>query len=151
MKAEFKVKYPKGVRRGDIYQFKIKKQVELEKISRNDSTDKQLFMEGGIVSGTPALVAIKDLECGKIAQVEGVLILEQDGAYIIPKKYIDKDSSFVKDGVKNAEDLIKEAGGLAEEVVNEAKGFDTQKSLGFTKKQLLVMVITLFIVVKILK
>ena len=153
MKADIKIKYPIGVNKDDMYQFVMKSQLELEIISPTGATDKQIFLEGGKVTGTPAKVAIKNLDTDKVAMVEGVIVKDSssDGIYVVPKQFIEKDTEASRIGIKTAEDLVKSVSEIPAETVKAVKEFDTEKTLGFTNKQLLVMAVTVLVIIKIMK
>jgi hypothetical protein len=149
MKAEVQLQYPNGVAEGDVYHFLLKDNITLPILSADESENITTFLKGKSVSGTPVKASIKDSISGKIARVEGVLIREVNGIYLIPKtilesKPITKTEQVVTNIAEGAKDTIN--GG-----VDAVKKFDTEKTLGFTKKQLLVMAITVMVVIKIFK
>lgn len=157
MIAEVRAVCPKGVKKDDLFEFKIKKQVMLPIFSLTDADSQQLFVQGGKVIGKPVLASIKEAKTGKVKTYEGILVEEKDGGcYVIPKEFIEaKDITPIKDTIKTATDLIKETGLVVEETakatVEEVKEVDTQKYLGFSKKQLLVMAVLVLVTVKIFK
>lgn len=151
MKAELRVAYPNGVNKDDLYDFIMKDQIELEVISPEGATDKNIFFKGGKISGTPVRAAIKNLDTDQVALVEGVIVKDPKGAYLIPKKFVEKAKSLLNESKKETENLIDATEKIAEETVQKAKNFDPEKTFGFTGKQLLVMGVTVLIIVKIFK
>lgn len=149
MKAEVQLQYPNGVNEGDIYHFLLKDDITLPLLSADESDNTTTFFKGKAVSGTPIKSIIKDASSGKVAKVEGVLIREVNGIYIIPKEIVEskpitKAEEVVTNVAEGAKDTVKEG-------VEAVKKFDTEKTLGFTKKQLLVMAVTMLVVIKIFK
>ncbi len=146
MQANARWEYPKGVNDGDMYDFVMKQDLTLDLISNSPSDTKQMFREGKTIKGTPARVQLQDPKTGKMATIEGILVKEADGIYVVAKEFVKAPIATTKDlagGVlKGAEETIGET-------VDTVKKFDTERTLGFTKKQLLVMAITTLIIIKI--
>lgn len=140
--------YPIGIKDGELMDFTMTQDLTVDQITEHESNTKQVFLKDKTVKGTPAKVTIRDPKTNRMSQIEGVLVKEADGIYVIAKEFVKapvKKTGEVTSGVlKGAEETVKET-------VEEVKKFDTQKTLGFTKKQLLVMVVTTLIVIKLLK
>lgn len=148
MQARASWVYPIGINDGELMDFTMTQDLTVDQITEGESNTKQTFLKDKTVKGTPAKVTIQDPKTGRLSQIEGVLVKEADGIYVIAKEFVKspiKKTSEVASGVlKGAEDTLSET-------VEEVKKFDTQKALGFSKKQLLVMVVTTLIVIKLLK
>ena len=150
MKANVQWKYPEGVSHDDTYVFKVKETITLPLLSRYETDTMTTFLAEKTVKGTPAIAFISNEKGKKV--VEGVIVSDPDGAYVIPKRFISKESTPLLETAHNAlnraEDDLTE---VADEVASEVDKFDTKKVLGFTRKQLLVMAVAVLIVVKIAK
>lgn len=148
MKAAAMWEYLPGVKEGDIHDFTMNRDLTLDMITENESGTKTTFYKDKTVKGTPAIVTIRDPKTNKVARIEGVLIKEAEGIYVIAKEFVRSPIKTTKEAVS---DVIKGAEEVATETVETVKRFDTEKTLGFTKKQLLVLIVTTLIVIKILK
>lgn len=148
MKAAAMWEYLPGVNENDIHDFTMNRDLTLDMITEKESDTKTTFFKDKTVKGTPAIVTIRDPKTNKTARIEGVLVREADGIYVIAKEFV---RSPIKKTSEVASDIIKGAEEVATETVETVKKFDTEKTLGFTKKQLLVMIVTTLLVIKILK
>lgn len=148
MKAIASWEYPIGVSKDDLMDFTMTQDLTVDKITEHESEEKQKFLSGKTVKGTPARVTITDPKTGRMSRIEGVLVKEADGIYVIAKEFV---KAPVKKTAEVGSGIVKGATETAVETVEAVKKFDTEKTLGFTKKQLLVMVVTTLIVIKILK
>lgn len=143
---------PKGVSEGDLYEFKMAETIQLPVLSDRESKTETTFLQGGKVSGTPALIRLTEPNTGKKQVFEGVLVKDAEGIYAIPKKFVDKNVTPLLETVQNSVDKASdEAKEIFDQATTEVDKVDTEKLFGFTKKQLLVMAITTIVLVKILK
>jgi hypothetical protein len=148
MKAFASWEHPIGITKDDVLDFTMVQDLTVDKITEHDSTEKQTFLSGKKVKGTPARVTIRDPKTGAMSRIEGIIVKEADGIYVIAKEFV---KSPVKKTAEVGADVLKGAEETAVETVEAVKRFDTEKTLGFSKKQLLVMVVTTLIVIKLLK
>jgi len=151
--ADLKWFYPKGVQDGDLFTFTVNDNITLPVLTLDESEAKTTFNKGGNVMGTPVASIITNLD-GKISRLEGVLVrdFESNGVYIIPKNVVSKQPTPVEKKIETpVETLVKDANELTSGSLEEVKKFDTEKILGFSKRQLLVMALTVFVIIKIAK
>lgn len=150
MKAIVKWVYPKGVKDGDLYEFTLNDTVKLPLLTLADSSDETTFLQGGKVQGTPALITIIDAVSKDAKVLEGVIVKEAEGVYVIPKNYVQKNVVPLLDRVEKEVEKTKDAAeDIANEVIDDIKNSDT--IMGFTKKQLLVMAVGTIVLIKIFK
>jgi len=150
MKAIVEWVYPKGVKDGDLYEFRLNDTVKLPLLTMTDSSNETTYFQGGKVSGTPALIRITDPLSKTTKVVEGVIVKEAEGIYAIPKRFVEKDVVPLIGKVEN--EIEKEAEKVedtAKEVIEEIKHSKT--IMGFTKKQLLAMTVGAIVLIKIFK
>lgn len=148
MKAVAMWEYLPGVKDGDIHDFTMNRDITLDMITENESSTKTTFLKDKTVKGTPAIVTIIDPKTNKTVRIEGVLVKEAEGIYVVAKEFV---RSPIKKTTEAVSDVFKGAEQITTETIDTVKKFDTEKTLGFTKKQLLVMIVTTLIVIKILK
>lgn len=152
MKAEVKWFYPNGVKDGDIFKFSVSKPINLPLLTNEDSSDETAYLSGGTIEGTPVLAIIS--KEGQERKVEGILIkdIEKNGVYVVPKEYVSKQPISIQARSESPiESLVKESEEVVSGSLEDVKKFDTEKILGFSKKQLLVMALTVFVIIKIAK
>jgi hypothetical protein len=148
MKANVNWVYPKGVSEGDLYDFTIKNQVSLPLLSPHESSKETTYLEGGNVKGTPVLAQLQ--QDGQKKTLEGVLVKDVEGIFLIPKEFVAKAVVPLIDAVEaSAETALETAEDITKEAVKESVA--DKKVLGFTKKQLLAIGIAMLVVTKLAK